>query len=296
MIAANSYEATITEGGATLRSLDFNGRALVDGFASDEMSTGGRGQLLMPWTNRIGDGRYDFESKTYQLPVSEPALNNASHGLVRWAAWTAVEHTAVSVTLGYRLMAQSGYPWTLDLLVSYAVSDDGLAVTQTATNRARTPAPYASGAHPYLTLGRQVDALVLSLPADSRLTTDDRKLPTGGVDVSGTEFDFRTPRPIGETRWDHAVTQLTRSAEDRVWVTLRDPQNDLGVGLWADVHHPWLQVYTGDANPFGQRRSLAVEPMTAPPDAFRTGTDVITLAPAGEDGDSFSASWGIRAV
>lgn len=301
MIEGHGYEAVITEGGATLRSLQFNGRPLIDGFGLDEIPTGGRGQLLMPWTNRIGDGRYEFEGKSYQLPLSEPAMNNASHGLVRWVAWTVVEQTPSSVSLGYRLMAQSGYPWTLDLSVDYAVGAEGLKVTQAATNRASTNAPYASGAHPYLTLGVQIDSLELSLPAALRLTTDERKLPTGAVEVTGSEFDFRETRVIGDTQWDHAVTQLTVTpltgeSEDRCWVTLRDETDDLGVGLWADAHHAWLQVYSGDANPFGRRRSLAVEPMTAPPDAFRTGTDVITLAPAGETADSFSASWGIRAL
>ena len=64
---------------------------------------------------------------------------------MRWAAWTLEEHTAPSVSLRYRLMAQSGYPWTLDLHVLYDLSADGLTVTQTATNLAADPAPYAQG-------------------------------------------------------------------------------------------------------------------------------------------------------
>ena len=214
-IADSGYVAVITQGGATLRALEFEGRPLVDGFGIDEMPTGGRGQLLMPWVNRIGDGHYEFEGHAYQLPLSEPALHNASHGLVRWAAWSLVEQAAASVSLSYRLMAQSGYPWTLDLVVTYVVGADGLKVTQSAMNLASTPAPYASGAHPYLTLGVQVDSLELTLPAEKRLTTDERKLPTGLVDVTGTEFDFREPRVIGETQWDHAVTSLTPKRQPR---------------------------------------------------------------------------------
>ncbi len=295
-IADAGYEAVITQGGGTLRSLEYNGRSLIDGFAADEMSSGGRGQLLMPWPNRIGDGRYEFEGTTYQLPLSEPALHNASHGLVRWVSWSLLAHTPNSVTLGYRLMAQSGYPWALDLTVEYVLRADGLEVIQSATNLAPTAAPYASGAHPYLTVGAQVDELELSLPAATRLTTDERKLPTGSVAIAGSEFDFSSPRPIAATQWDHAVTTLTRTLGDRTWVTLRDLERGLGVALWADNKHPWLQVYTGDANPVGQRRSLAVEPMTAPPDAFRSGVDVIRLAPNGESGDSFSAGWGVQAL
>src|SRR4051812_49890917 len=117
------------------------------------MSTAGRGQLLMPWPNRIRDGRYSFSGRDHQLPLSEPAAGNASHGLVRWAAWTLEELSSASVSLTYRLMAQSGYPWTVDLHVLYDLSADGLTVTQTATNLSASPAPYASGAHPYLRVG-----------------------------------------------------------------------------------------------------------------------------------------------
>ena len=48
-------------------------------------------------------------------------------------------------------------------------------------------------------------------------------------------------------------------------------------------------VFTGDPLPDVSRRSLAVEPMTCPPNAFRTGEDLIQLEP----GQSFTSSWGI---
>src|SRR6185295_9792616 len=105
---------------------------------------------------------------------------NASHGLVRWAAWSLEEHSAASVSLTYRLMAQSGYPWTLDLHVVYDVSADGLTVTQTATNLSDETAPFASGAHPYLRVGGgPVDAFELTVPASTRLLTDDQLIPVG---------------------------------------------------------------------------------------------------------------------
>ena len=295
-IEAGGYAAVLTQGGATLRCLEYAGRQLIDGFAADEVPTGGRGQVLAPWPNRIGDGNYEFEGRTHQLPVSEPARNNASHGLVRWTAWTLAAHDSASATWTYRLMAQSGYPWTLDLSVTYALSEAGLTVTQRATNLATTTAPYAAGAHPYLTVGDRVDKLELHLPARVRMTTDERKLPTGRVDLAGTEYDFLVARPIADTQWDHAVTDLERSTDGRCWVTLRDADSGRGVALWVDEQHSWLQVYTGDDSPTTARRSLAVEPMTAPPDAFRTGIDLIRLSPSGSTGDSFAVSWGIRAL
>ena len=64
--------------------------------------------------------------------------------------------------------------------------------------------------------------------------------------------------------------------------------------LWVDEAYPYLMLYTGDDRPDVSRRSMAIEPMTCPPKAFRTGRDVVRLEP----GDSFRGSWGIapRAV
>lgn len=296
LIEGGGHRAVVTESGAALRLLEHDGRPLLDGFAEDALPTGGRGQLLMPWTNRIRDGSYSFGGTDHQLALTEPSRQNASHGLVRWAAWSVEEHTANSVSLGYRLMAQTGYPWTVDLHVLYDLSADGLTVTQTATNMSGSPAPYAQGAHPYLLAGAgPVDGWELTLPAATRLLVDDRLLPSGRADVTGTAYDFRAARPVGGTVLNDAFTDLDRDADGIATVTVRDRAGGRGVDLWVDGRHRWLQVYSGDDTP-APRRSLAVEPMTAPPDAFRSGDDLVTLAPAGEPGHELSASWGIRSV
>ncbi|MGB0100970.1 MAG: aldose 1-epimerase family protein [Nocardioides sp.] len=296
-ISGGGYRAVVTEGGAALRVLEHRGRGLIDGFGEDEVASGGRGQLLMPWPNRIGDGTYSFGGREHRLPLTEPDLRNASHGLARWVAWSLEEHTDHSVSLTYRLMAQSGYPWTLDLRVVYDLSADGLTVTQSATNLADAPAPYASGAHPYLALGAgPIDGWELTLPADTRSIVDERLLPVGREDVSGTAYDFRIARPVKEVGFNDAFTDLARDADETATVVLTDPATGEGVALWVDGQHPWLQVFSADDAPGTARRSLAVEPMTAQADAFRSGEDLVTLAPAGEDNDEFSATWGIRSL
>ncbi len=296
-ISGGGYRAVVTECGAGLRSLEHAGVALVDGYSPDEVAPGGRGQLLAPWPNRIGDGAYSFGGRDHQLPLSEPARHNASHGLVRWAAWSVEEHTAHSVALTYRLMAQSGYPWTLDLRVGYDVSAAGLTVTQAVANRASTAAPYASGAHPYLVAGPgPVDGWELTVPAATRVLVDDRLLPRGQEDVTGTAYDFRVARLIREVGFDDAFTDLRRDAAGLATVVLTDPGSGRGVALWVDGRHRWLQLFSADDVPVTARRSLAVEPMTAPADAFRTGTGVVSLSPAGQAGDALTASWGIRAI
>lgn len=289
VVQGGGYRAVVTECGAGLRELGYDGRPLVEGYPEDAPASGGRGQLLLPWPNRICDGRYRFDGRDHQLPLSEVARGHASHGLVRWAAWRPLEVAGDAVVLAYRLMAQPGYPWTLDLTARYAVSDDGLVVSVTATNVSTSRAPFAAGAHPYLRVGPgPVDAWELTVPARTALATDERKIPTGRVGVSGGDLDFRDGRAIGSTVLDTAWTDLDRDADGRATVVLDGP--DGGVALWMDAAHRWVQVYSGDElTP--ARSALAVEPMTAPPDAFNSGEDLVVLEP----GEARSLSWGVRA-
>ena len=296
-IEAGGYRAVVTEGGAVLRSLEYAGRPLVADFAEDEIPRGCRGQVLIPWPNRIRDGAYTFDGTDHQLALTEPARRNASHGLVRWSPWNLEEHTDHSVVLTHRLMAQNGYPWTLDLHVVYDVSADGLTVSMAATNLSPHRAPYALGAHPYLRVGDDgIDGLELTLPAATRLLADDRLLPAGREPVEGTRYDFRVARPVRDTVFDHAYTDLTRDPAGGVTVSVRDPASGRGVALWADHHVAWLQVFSQDDGSPTARQAIAVEPMTAPPDAFNSGEDLHVLAPAGEDGDTLSVAWGLRAL
>lgn len=300
--AAGDYRCVVTESGAALRLLTAADRPLIDGFDADELPAGGRGQLLMPWPNRIADGRYSFGGSDHQLALTEVARHNASHGLVRWAAWTLEEHTARSISLTYRLMAQTGYPWTLDLRTTYDLTADGLTVTQSATNLADSPAPYAAGAHPYLTVALslaeartegQIDDWELTLPANRRVVVDDRLLPIDTSSVDGTSHDFRMARPLRGVGLDDAFTDLIRDDRGGIEVTI---SGDGGrTVLWGDDTVRWLQLFTADGVPGRSRRSLAVEPMTAPAGAFVSGDGLVVLEPSGSDGSAHTMTWGIRA-
>jgi aldose 1-epimerase len=290
-IAHGDQRAVVVEVGGGLRAYSAAGRELVDGYAEHEICSSGRGQLLVPWPNRIEDGRYDFDGRSHQTPLTEPGRRNAIHGLVRWLSWTIAEREPGRVVMEHRLNPQPGYPFTLDLRVQYGLDEGGLAVRLTATNSGVAACPYGCGAHPYLTLGTPaVDPLLLHLPARTVLQSDERGLPTGRMPVAGTAHDFRTPRAVAATVLDHAFTDLERGDDGRVRVELRDPESGAGVALWADAAFPYLMAFTGDPLADVNRRSLAVEPMTCPPNALRTGEAVVRLEP----GSSFAAAWGIE--
>jgi aldose 1-epimerase len=289
-ITRGDQRAVVTEVGATLRSYGAGGRELLDGFGSDEMCSGGRGQVLLPWPNRIRDGRYSFGGSEHQLPLSEPERGNAIHGLVRWSVWAPVEYAADRVAMHHVLYPQPGYPFLLSLTVQYALSAAGLTVTMSAVNVGQGPCPFGAGAHPYLTLGTmQVDSATLLVPARTRLEADERAIPIGRVEVAGTEYDFREPREIGSLQLDHCFTDLAADSDGRIRAGLSAPDGSSAT-LWMDAAYSYLMVFTGDTlGPPKARRSVALEPMTCAPNGFQSGEGLLTLQP----GERFSADWGI---
>lgn len=287
-ISAGAHTAVVTEVGATLRAYAVAGRDVVSGFGADEVISGGRGMQLLPWPNRIRDGRYRFDGVDRQLVLSEPARHNAIHGLVRHVVWQLVEHADDRVTQRVRVYPQPGWPGILEATITHSVGEEGLTVDVRAENIGTTPVPFGYAAHPYFTVGEsQVDDVRVTVPAASYLEVDDRLLPVAIRPVEGTVNDLRSGAPLGPTNLDTALTGLTRDADGRWRVRLE--LGDREAVLWADDTMGWIQVFTG-----GPRRdlALAVEPMTCGPDAFNDGPThdgMITLAP----GETYEGRWGV---
>jgi aldose 1-epimerase len=283
------YAADIASVGASLRTLTFDGRDLVVPFAEDELRPLYRGAVLVPWPNRVVDGRYTFDGAAQQLPITEPDRGHALHGLAMWSDYRVVSRSTGAVVLETEVVAQAGYPHPLRVQVEYRLTDDGLETRVTTTATGVDRAPYGVSGHPYLVAGPgRVDDWTLELAADRVLEVDpERLIPQGLGPVEGGPFDFATPRRIGELFIDHAFTGLRAS---RVRVLAADGH---GVELRWDGVAPWVQVHTGDRpEPAYNRAGLAVEPMTCPPDAFNSGTDLVVLEP----GESHELGWTIAAV
>ncbi len=285
-IAGGNYRAELTEVGASLAGLWCNGSPVTVEIPADGLPPKSAGAVLLPWPNRIAGGHYRFDGTEHQLPLSEPAKGNASHGLARWVRWEPARQAGSSVTLRHDLVPQIGYPFELHLEVSYSLDPDtGLRVDTEVVNTGRTAAPFGAGFHPYLDLGgHDLDTAELLVPAAAVLETDDHQIPTGSRPVAGTEFDFRSLRPIGQVRLDHGFAELTGTA-----ALLRTERRTLEL-RW-DAAYRYLQVFTPPFLTPG-RNAVAIEPMSCPADAFNSGDGLIRLEP----GQRWTGSWGIRLV
>ena len=277
--------ATVVEVGGGLRRYRVGDREVLDGYGEDEICSSGRGQVLAPWPNRIEDGVYEHGGVRHQLPIDDVGVGCAIHGLVRWRPMLATARATDAVTLGLLLHPQPGYPFFLRLTLTYRLGDDGLSVHTRAENVGDRSCPFGLGQHPYLVpQSASVDESVLLVPAATVISIGARSLPVHSEPVSGV-YDLREARVLGGTVLDTPYTDLLRDDDGLARVRFDD------LTLWVDGAYGYLQIFTGDPLPDVSRRSLAVEPMTCAPNAFRSGDGLEILEP----GQTFDARWGITA-
>jgi len=247
-LVLGDQRAVVVEAGGGVREYRRAGSDVLLGYGVEEMCGSGRGQVLMPWPNRLAEGRYEWEGEELQLPLNEISSRSAIHGLVRWASWRAVEREEARVLMEHSLHPQPGYPFTLLLRVEYRLEERGLVVHTEAENVGMRACPFGAGHHPYVAAPDGVDELTLD-----------------GERIGSRRLDEARHRPGG---WRIAAGDVV---------------------VWADATWQYVQVFTGDAPDVG-RLGLAIEPMTCPPQAFRTGEALIRLEP----GETFRGAWGIE--
>jgi aldose 1-epimerase len=286
--------AVAVEVGGGIRQYSVGRREILDGYEADEVCPGGAGQILAPWPNRIEGGWYDFAGTGYQLPVNELATGTAIHGLTRWISWNKLDGDPSRVRLGCLLNARPGYPFSLELSVAWELGPAGLRVVHQATNIGAHPCPFGLGIHPYLRAPTgAVDDLVLTVPASAEEEVDRNDIPVRTVAVEGTALDFRSGQRIGARAIDRCYSALAATSNgrgERVEVDLASGGEPFA-RLWFQPPFQHVQIFTGDTLPAPRRRrALAVEPLTCPANAFRTGQDLITLPPGG----TVEAIWGIQ--
>lgn len=317
VLSAGRHRAVVVEVGGGVRTYDHAGVPVLAGYPEDAICPRAAGAVLAPWPNRLADGGYVHEGQTYQLARSEPANDNAIHGLVRWVHWTATEVHTDRVTFSYDLPPQPGYPFTLRLRTRWSVGPGGLRAEHQATNLGAGTAPFGFGAHPYLDVaGTPLSRVRVQVPASTRLHLDRRMLPVAEEPVRETPYDLRRGRRLGALRLDTAYTGLRRGPDGTARVRVSTAVR--GAEVWMDEAFDWVQLFTpestvspvsttgtddGDSAPTGPEApastpptallggaAVAVEPMTCAPDAFNSGRGLLTLAP----GERWQGTWGVR--
>jgi aldose 1-epimerase len=283
-------EAVIVQVAASIREFRIGGVELTEPYGEFSTPPFGDGIVLVPWPNRVEDGTWKLNGVTQQLDLTEPDKHNAIHGLLRNAAYRVIEQSDGEVTLGATVFPQHGYPFLLETSVRHELTDDGMTVTHRITNESDEPAPVAIGSHPFFQLGDvATDDLTLTVHAGTRFPVDERLNPSAEIPVDGTDYDLRAGRKVSDLNLDDAFGDVTPDNQVTAVLTAPDGRS---VALWQDESFPYVQVFTTRKFPRGTGlvTAIAIEPMTAPANAFNSGQSLKWLNP----GETWQAAWGIR--
>ncbi len=287
-IRHGDYEATICEQGAILRVLRWKGTDLIAPFDADRPDPCCNGYMLMPYPNRIEEGRYTFEGKTYQFPIDEPERNTSLHGTGYRAFWKVVDQQADTVSLEWHNAAEAtSYPFKVRARVRYTLTDDGLRLEMTAFNDGTVDAPWAFGIHPCgspmartctaTTILTQNAKCTLRLGARTHVTVDGNLVPNGTepAEVSRSTCAVRpSSRSRLRRRLDRCRPRRQGRLERHIHPSRRrvgDDQRRQDRQRLAGVHRHGLPA---ESHPSGG----VVEPMTGYANAFRTGKNLVVPA------------------
>lgn len=249
------------------------------------------GALLAPWPNRTGDGIFSHHGTIHRLPCTEPDRNNALHGYAADATWETTDRSPGSVTMQWQGPARTEWAWPLAYSITWALADDGLSAELTVTNTSTgietahpstTSSPFGLGWHPYLSAqGAPLDECTLVMPATTNLPLDPERLLPAGPEIPATEIVGKHQHMAGITL-DHCFRLDAPPANSNHAAHHIELRNAAGSGarLWADERFGWCQVYTSPESAPTIGRAVAVEPMTCPPNALRSGESLLQLASA----------------
>lgn len=260
--------------GASLIELHLSGISLIDlpGSSTHPLASNPYhpSALLTPWVNRVRNGNYSFKGKNYQLPINEPALGNAIHGLLARAPFTLIQQSDSSVTLEHAYKGEEpNYPFPFTFRYCYTLTDEGaLEITFEAQNTGTNPMPFACGWHPYFSFPNTTAAdLTIKFHPISRFLSDSQMIPLKEENLQGqTEFIF------SQEKVDHVFRLVP--LEKHLTELIDHKHNRSLILEQSSVQFPFLVVF----QPEGYN-SVAIEPMTANTDAFNTGDGLIELAP-----------------
>ena len=254
---------------------------------------GSRFAVMTPFAGRVADARYRFDGGDYDLqPGAAPGKRESRHGFVRDADFAVTELAAAAAaaraTLSTSVGRHPGYPFAIDLSVSFTLDAAGLALTVRMRNGGDRPAPCFFGWHPYFRLSDgRVDEWMLEIPAQTLIRTGADLIALAGDAAyvpldDAPELDFRRSRPIAGSVLDQEYTGLVAGADGRIRTRLTDPKSGFGLTVWQE--RGVMHAFTGDTLKRDARRSIALEPMECMADAFNRPewADAVRLDPGAE--------------
>lgn len=257
-----------------------NGEPLnvIEGFnspqeATEKLTTFFKSAKLSPYACRVKNAEYTFGENSHQLSKFF-SNKDAIHGLLYDAAFSIKEYssndTSASVILEYVYDNNThGYPFCYKCEVEYKLTEgNALAIKTTITNLDQQLMPVVDGWHPYFTLGDDINNYQLEFQSKEMLEFESL-IPTGKFLPFEEHGSLKV---LGTTVFDNCFT--LDFAECQPLCVVRNPLKKVQVEIYPSSSYPYLQVFTPE-----HRKSIAIENLSAAPDAFNNGIGLRVLEP-----------------
>ena len=272
----NIYAKLCLNDGGSLQELVLNNHEIIKDLAPLTYDDTYASSILFPFANRVKDGVYWFNDKTYHLDVNQNEENNALHGLVYNKTFvvsnqeTSEEFASVTLLYEEKKGAQ-GFPYTYTIQLNYVLTPTMLELNIEITNTDAKPFPFTLGWHPYFLSG-DLSKSSLLFDCNKKMVLDERNITKG---ISYIEPIERLQ--IKDQSFDDCY--ILNSNE----VTFLTPKYTLK--LTSTEEDSFLQIYTPP-----HKNTLAIEPTTGVSDSLNNGIGLKTLQP----NEIYKIAWNLK--
>jgi aldose 1-epimerase len=287
---ATGSSALISPVGASILALELSGKKVIEPVSANgpEFYSG---VVMAPWSSRIAQGKYELsDGRSFQLPINEPARNNALHGLVYNQSFEIERSLESAVEMYIEISESAWYPFHLKLAISYELEEGGLFVSFAVRNISSEKAPFGIGFHPYLSMGWAKGPVLIQSAAGSVLNLNENMIATGRASTASSLKDLSVGRQVIAAGLDDDYTDL--EFRKGVATTKLVTEDGSGVEVWQEDIFKHVVIYTTDSfeAEAGLISAVAIEPSTSEVNAFNSKQDLLWLEP----NQTRSGSWGIK--
>ena len=234
--------------------------------------------ILFPFANRIENGSYNFNDITFRLQKNESSGHNAIHGLVHDKVYQLIEQDIsekyASVLVSYtETNPDSGFPFKYSISLKYVLSNRALELNVKIENKDQNAFPFSLGWHPYFKT-EDLQNTYLKIKSSKKLRVNDKMIPIGEEN-----HDWNGFVKIEDKAFDDCFVLNSNNAE------LKTTEYQLEFHFSTDENY--LQIYTPN-----DRKSIAIEPQTAPANSFNSKIGLKILKP----NEKYCLKWKINII
>lgn len=262
--------------GGSLQELKFLDKTIISNKDMPPYHQAYMSSILFPFANRIENGSYNFSDKTFKLHKNESNGHNAIHGLVYDKTYQLIEQVIsdknASVIVSYtETNPDLGFPFKYSISLKYILSKDTLQLKVEIKNIDQQAFPFVLGWHPYFKTD-DLQNTYLKINSSKKLQVNDKMIPVGEVN-----HDWNGFVKIEDKAFDDCFILNNKKVE------LKTPEYQLEFHF--STNENYLQIYTPN-----DRKSIAIEPQTAPANSFNSKIGLQVLKPE----ETYNLNWKIN--